>query len=232
MDSLNTAIITAAGSGSRMGGTVKKQFLELGGIAILIHTLGKFFNSAYIDNIIITAPEEDITYTQGLVLRHFEDSEKPWLVIPGGIERQDSIFGALQNCPPSVEYVFIHDAVRPFITEDLLRELYEIVQKEKAVVPVARLKNTIKSIQGDQILETIPRHNLVQAFTPQVFSYQLIMAAYDRAYQQGYISTDDAALVEHYGGKVRYKFSSDLNLKITDELDLFFARQIIENALV
>ncbi|MBW6513388.1 MAG: 2-C-methyl-D-erythritol 4-phosphate cytidylyltransferase [Candidatus Syntrophosphaera sp.] len=232
MDSLNTAIITAAGSGSRMGGTVKKQFLELGGIPILVHTLEKFFNSAFIDNIIITAPEEQLAYTEELVTRFFEDSAKPWLVMPGGIERQDSIFGALQNCPPSVQYVFIHDAVRPFITEDLLGELYEIVKKEKAVVPVARLKNTIKRIEADWIAETIPRHNLVQAFTPQVFSHELIMAAYDKAYQEGYVSTDDAALVEHYGGKVRYQFCSDLNLKITDELDLFFARQIIDNALV
>lgn len=232
MDILNTAIITAAGSGSRMGGSVKKQFLQLGGIPILIHTLERFFASEAIDDIIITAPEEDIGYCEELLQQYFEDAAKPYLVIPGGIERQDSIFGALQRCPASTEYVFIHDAVRPFVTEDLISELYEIAQIDKAVVPVARLKNTIKSIHGDFIGETIPRGNLVQVFTPQVYSYQLVLAAYERAYEEGYVSTDDSALVEHFGGKVRYLFCSDLNLKITDELDLFFAQQIIDNNLI
>lgn len=232
METMTTAIITAAGSGSRMGGNVRKQWLRLGGIPILIHTLQKFFNSSYVDNIIVTAPEEELAYCEELIREYFEDALKPWLVISGGIERQDSVFGALQNCPPGTEFVFIHDAVRPFVTEDLIGELYEIVQKDKAVIPVARLKNTIKSIQGDFIEQTVPRHNLVQVFTPQVFAYKLILAAYERAYQEGYVSTDDSALVEHNGGSVRYKFCSDLNLKITDEVDLFFARQILDNNLI
>lgn len=232
MEVLNTAIITAAGSGSRMGGSVKKQFMELGGIPILVHTLDKFFNSSVIDSIIVTAPEDEVGYCEELINRYFEDTTLPWIVLPGGIERQDSIFGALQNCPPTVEYVFIHDGVRPFVTEDIITDLYEMVQKHKAVVPVARLKNTIKSIQDDHIECTIPRQNLVQVFTPQVFSYKLILAAYDRAYQEGFVSTDDSSLVEHFGGKVYYRFCPDLNIKITDELDLFFARQIIENNLL
>ncbi len=232
METMTTAIVTAAGSGSRMGGSVRKQWLRLGGIPILIHTLQKFFNSVYIDNIIVTAPEEELKYCEELIHEYFEDELKPWLVLSGGIERQDSVFAALQNCPPGTQFVFIHDAVRPFITEDLIGELYEIVLKDKAVIPVARLKNTIKSIQGDYIEQTLPRHNLVQVFTPQVFSYKLILAAYERAYQEGYVSTDDSALVEHNGGKVRYKFCSDLNLKITDEVDLFFARQILDNNLI
>jgi len=128
--------------------------------------------------------------------------------------------------------VFIHDAVRPFITEELLDKLYDIALKEKAVVPVTRIKNTVKKIAKDYIVETVPRENLVQALTPQVFSYELIMSAYFKAYEDGYISTDDSALVEYYGAKVRYQFCSELNLKITDELDLFFAEKIIENKLI
>ena len=232
MEPMNTAIITAAGSGLRMGGSVKKQYLPLGGIPILVRTLGRFFNSRVIDDIIVTAPEEDIGYCEELIQSYFEDADKPLLVIPGGIERQDSIFGALQRCPDSTRHVFIHDAVRPFVTEEILAELYEIVREERAVVPVSRLKNTIKSIQGDHILQTIPRHNLVQVFTPQVFALDLILAAYEKAYEENYISTDDSALVEHFGGKVRYLFCSDLNLKITDELDLFIARQLVDNNLV
>ena len=81
-------------------------------------------------------------------------------------------------------------------------------------------------------METVPRENLVQALTPQVFTYKLIMSAYEKAYEDGYISTDDSALVEYYGAKVRYQFCSALNLKITDELDLFFAEKIIEYKLI
>ncbi len=232
METMTTAIVTAAGSGSRMGGKVRKQWLRLGGIPILIHTLQKFFNSEFVDNIIVTAPEEELIYCEELIREYFEDAVKPWLVISGGIERQDSVFGALQNCPPGTEFVLIHDAVRPFITEDLIGELLEIAHKDKAVIPVARLKNTVKSIHGDHIEQTVPRHNLVQVFTPQVFAYKVILAAYERAYQEGYVSTDDSALVEHNGGKVRYKFCSDLNVKITDEVDLFFAQQILDNNLI
>lgn len=232
MDIQNVAIITAAGSGTRMGGTVKKQFRELEGIPILIRTLGRFFASEIIDSVIITAPEEDIIFCQNLIEEYFADAEKPWLVIEGGSERQDSIFGALQSCPHSTRFVFIHDAVRPFVTEDLLSDLYEIVLMDKAVIPVGRLKHTIKSIDDSFIAQTIPRDRLVQAFTPQVFSFPLIQAAYEKAYQDGFISTDDSSLVEYYGGKVRYLFCSDLNIKITDEADMFFARQIIENNLI
>ncbi|MGC9362100.1 MAG: 2-C-methyl-D-erythritol 4-phosphate cytidylyltransferase [Candidatus Syntrophosphaera sp.] len=232
MEPMTTAIITAAGSGLRMGGNVRKQFLELGGIPILIRTLEKFIDSQCIDSVIVTAPEDQTGYCEDLIHRFFEGSPKPWLVIPGGIERQDSVFGALQRCPVSAQYVFIHDAVRPFVTEDLPQDLFEIVKKDQAVIPVARLKNTIKSIQGDHIERTIPRQNLVRVFTPQVFAFDLIMAAYEKAYKEGYVSTDDSALVEHYGRKVRYKFCSDLNIKITDGLDLFLARQIIENNLI
>ncbi|MDP2174123.1 MAG: 2-C-methyl-D-erythritol 4-phosphate cytidylyltransferase [Candidatus Cloacimonadaceae bacterium] len=232
MEVQNVAIVTAAGSGTRMGGIVKKQFRELEGIPILIRTLGRFFASEVIDSVIITAPEEDILYCQSLIEEYFGDIEKPWLVIGGGIERQDSIFGALQSCPHSTRYVFIHDAVRPFVNEDLISDLFEIVQIDKAVIPVARLKHTIKSIDDSFIEQTVPRDRLVQAFTPQVFSYQLIQAAYEKAYQDGFISTDDSSLVEHYGGKVRYLLGSDLNIKITDEADMFFARQIIENNMI
>lgn len=229
---LNTAIVCAAGSGIRMGSSVKKQWLPLKDIPIIIHTLKKFFSSSIIQNIIIPAPEEDLDFCQELIAKYFHDSDKPWLVIPGGMERQDSIFAALQYCPPETNLVFIHDAVRPFITEELLDELYEIARTERAVVPVARIKNTVKMIAEDYIIKTVPRENLVQALTPQVFSYELIMSAYEKAYEDGYISTDDSALVEYYGAKVRYQFCSEINLKITDELDLLFAEWIIEHNLI
>jgi len=228
---INIAIVTAAGSGTRLMGDVKKQFRELCGIPIIIRTLGVFFASPIISKIIVTAPEEDIEYCDLLIREYFADTSKTWIVIPGGVERQDSIFGALQNCPADTDYVFIHDAVRPFINQKLILDLYEAVQEYLAVVPAAPSKHTIKLVEGDAVLYTLDRKKIILAFTPQVFAYKLIQTAYERAYQEGWNCTDDASVVELSGGKVHYLISSDLNLKITDENDLFFARAIIEKQL-
>ena len=228
----STAIVTAAGSGERMGGEIKKPFRQLDCIPILIRTLSTFFSSELISNIIVTAPEEDLEYCENLILQFFEPSPKPFLVIAGGLERQDSVFGALQQCPKDTDLVFVHDAVRPFISLDLIEELHKIAIKEKAVVPAARLKNTIKQITGMYLDQTLVRDRLVQVFTPQVFQYKLLRDSYIKAYNDGYISTDDAALVEHYGAKVRYHLTSDLNIKITDEWDLTLAHLIIEKNIM
>ncbi|PKN78477.1 MAG: 2-C-methyl-D-erythritol 4-phosphate cytidylyltransferase [Candidatus Cloacimonetes bacterium HGW-Cloacimonetes-1] len=234
MDSINNscAIITAAGSGTRLAGDTKKQFLELGGIPILIRTAGIFFNSPHITNVIITAPEEDLEYCKGLMLQYFENVGKPYLVLAGGVERQDSIFGALQRCKKDTDYVFIHDAVRPFITQDLIDKLYEAVVEFHAVVPASPCKNTIKSVIGDTIEHTLDRKSLIQVFTPQVFDFKLLLNSYIEAYQKELFCTDDAQIVEATGYPVRYLLASDLNIKITDETDMFFAQQIIDKNMI
>jgi len=234
MDSLIsvTAIITGAGSGLRMGGEVKKQYRMLAGIPILIRSLDPFFSSPIISNIIVTAPEEDLALCESMIRQYFDPAPKPYLVMAGGLERQDSVFGALQQCPEETALVYIHDAVRPFISHDLLEELQGIALREKAVVPACRLKNTIKEVTGDYIGQTLVRDRLLQILTPQVFDFDLIKASYEKAYQDGYVSTDDAALVEYYGAKVRYHLTGDMNIKITDEWDLTLAHLIIEKNIL
>ncbi|MDZ4122500.1 MAG: 2-C-methyl-D-erythritol 4-phosphate cytidylyltransferase [Candidatus Cloacimonadaceae bacterium] len=228
----NVAIITAAGFGTRLLGEKKKQFRELAGIPIIIRTLAFFVNSPYINRIIVTAPEDEVQYCESLIHEYFEDIQKPYQVIAGGVERQDSVFGALQICPPDTDYVFIHDAVRPFISMSLIQDLYEAVVDFKAVVPCAPCKHTIKQIAGDVIESTLDRKKLIQAFTPQVFSYDLILSSYMQAYQQELFCTDDAQIVEKSGTSVSYMLSNDLNIKITNENDLVLARFIIEKNIV
>ena len=228
----NVAIITAAGSGKRLLGEKKKQFRELGGIPILIRTLAFFFNSPIINRIIVTAPEEEVSSCENLINQYFEDCTTPYQVIAGGVERQDSVFGALQICPRDTDYVFIHDAVRPFISHALLEELYEAVVEFKAVIPCAPCKHTIKQIDGDVIDTTLDRKRLIQVFTPQVFAFDLIHQSYVKAYQQEQFCTDDAQIVELNGGIVSYLLSSDLNIKITDENDLLLANFLIDKNIV
>lgn len=227
----NTAIITAAGSGVRMGGGIKKQFRLLGGVPIIIRTLKPFFLCEHIDNIIITAPEEDVDYCRELIETHYPEAGKPYLVISGGAQRQDSILAALDHCPPDTGLVFIHDGVRPFIRTDFLEELRNMALRFKAVVPASRLKNTIKQVSGEYIDKTLARDRLIQVFTPQVFDFQLLINSYDKAYSDGFTSTDDSALVEYYGSKVSYLLTNDLNLKITDEWDMTIAHLILEKEI-
>lgn len=226
--SQSTAIITAAGSGTRMGGTIKKQFRSLGGIPVFIRSLSVFLNCPLISNILITAPEDDIALCESLINDFLDQPEKPLKVIPGGAERQDSIFGALQACPPDTDYVFIHDGVRPFITVSFLEELYRRVIIHQAVVPAAPLKHTVKQVSGNLIQQTLNRSHLVQVYTPQVFNYHLIHTCYQKAYEDGFFSTDDASILEYCGEKVYILPSSELNLKITDETDWFLANLIVD----
>lgn len=228
----NVAIVTAAGSGTRLLGDKKKQFRELCGIPILIRTLATIFDSPYISSIIITAPEAEIAFCESLIREYYEDHPKPWKVIAGGVERQDSVFGALQACPLDTDYVFIHDAVRPFISHDLLKQLYNSVVEYKAVVPSAPCKNTIKEVSATVVERTLDRKHLIQAYTPQVFSYPLILDAYVQAYAKDLFCTDDAQIAELAGIPVSYLMSSELNIKITDDTDLLIARLIIEKNLI
>lgn len=230
--SYNCAILTAAGSGSRMSSGLKKQFRPLGGIPVIIRTLGVLINSPLIDSIIITAPEDEQDFTRDLIQQYFSDIVKPMQVIPGGIERQDSIFGALQICPEGTDYVFIHDAVRPFINLILLEELYAEVLENGAVIPVAKLKPTIKEVDGNLVLRTLDRSNLVQVFTPQVFDFSMISKAYAKAFEDGIVATDDASIMEYSGYPVHILYSSELNIKITDDTDWFLAHQIIDNSII
>lgn len=234
MDSIvnSTGIITAAGSGLRLPGDIKKQYRNLGGIPILIRSLEPFMSSPLISNVIVTVPEDDVDYCQALIKIYFLDIDKPYLVIAGGGERQDSVFGALQNCPGNTDFVFIHDGVRPFISQELLEDLLETAQQEGAAIPAAALKHTIKSIDGNHVQSTLPRNELVQVFTPQVFAYKLIMDAYLQAYADGFVGTDDSSLLERLGFKVPYLISSELNLKITNDIDMFFATQLIDKNMI
>ena len=230
MDFLNntTAIITAAGRGTRLPGNSKKQFRDLAGIPIIIRSMEPFMASELIDNLIITVPEQDIGKTETIIQQWFESISKPYLVIAGGLERQDSVFAALQACPEGTEYVAIHDGVRPFVSQELLELLFAAVIIDKAVIPAGKIKHTVMQIEGDYAVNTLPRQQLINVFTPQVFAYTLIVEAYQLAISESFYATDDASLVQHLGMPIRYIWDNDFNLKITDETDLFFARQLIE----
>jgi 2-C-methyl-D-erythritol 4-phosphate cytidylyltransferase len=223
------AIITAGGMGLRLPGEVKKQFRMLNGKPLLIHTLEPFLKHPDINKVIVTLPVEDIDHFKALTAEFIKTKgrKKTLTFCIGGLQRQDSVYEALKICPANTEIVLIHDGVRPFVTAKLINELLSLALDFGAAIPAAPVKNTIKTVNGKLIDHTLRRDKLLKAFTPQVFGFPLIMKCYQRAMTEGYYSTDDAAILEHYGYSVHYLNDSSQNLKITDEFDFFLAEQII-----
>jgi 2-C-methyl-D-erythritol 4-phosphate cytidylyltransferase len=225
-----SAVITAGGMGLRLPGNVKKQFRELAGKPILFRSLEPFATHPKIREIIITLPSDDMESYPPLIDAFLNSLDTTCTVQyrAGGLQRQSSVFNGLEACAQDTDIVLIHDGVRPFVTHELINELVALTQKYGAAIPTAPLKDTIKTTNGDIIDHTLRRDILVRAFTPQVFSYSLLMKCYKRAMTDKYYSTDDSALLEHYGYQVHYINDTSYNLKITDELDFLVAEQILK----
>ena len=157
----NIAIITAGGSGKRLPGKTKKQFVTIAGRPLLFWTLDKFVGHSQIAEIIITLPEEETSFFAEKIQAEFP--EKEFIFLTGGKERQESVRKALRKSPSDSDFVLIHDGVRPFVSEKEITRLLEIAKKNEAVIPVARMKDTVKKVSADKIIATIPRENLVRA---------------------------------------------------------------------
>jgi len=224
---MNVAIITAGGSGKRLHKNIKKQFIKIAGKPVLGWTLDHFVNHPQIDRIIITLPQAEIESFQIILNKEYPDYQ--FTLIEGGAERQVSVLNALQACPPATKYVLIHDGVRPFISKQLISNLLQEIEQAEAILPVSKVKNTIKEVDKNEIKRTIPRANLVNALTPQVFRFPLILQLHQKAKATGLQVTDDASLCENFGYKVKYWLTDGLNFKITDSHDLEIAKFLIKN---
>ncbi len=210
----NAAIIVAAGRGQRMGGEIPKQYLMLGGEPILRRTVGAFLKSDHIQHIqVIIHPDDRSLYDEAV-----GDLDLPEPVA-GGDSRQQSVFNGLRALSEtSPEYVFIHDAARPFVSEKLIASLAKEVENSGAVIPALKVTDTIKYMTEDHINNTIDRNFLYRAQTPQVFDYENILKAHEASQDKDL--TDDSAIAEQNGIKVAIVQGSEDNFKITTEEDL------------
>ncbi|HEY6290570.1 MAG TPA: 2-C-methyl-D-erythritol 4-phosphate cytidylyltransferase [Terriglobia bacterium] len=216
------AIIPAAGMGVRMGGGTPKQFLSLEGVPIFVHTLRKFAASSVIDGIHLgVRPEERERVRQELVR---SPVTTPVQVIAGGVTRQETVERALEAAPEGTELVAVHDAVRPFVELDLIRRAVEAAHRHGAAILGMPSIDTVKQVERQMILGTLPRERIVLAQTPQVFRYELLREALARARAEGFQGTDDSSLVERLGVTVTVLMGSDRNIKITRPSDLPLAR--------
>jgi 2-C-methyl-D-erythritol 4-phosphate cytidylyltransferase len=204
-------IIPAAGSGSRSGQHVPKQYIELAGSLVLTHTLLAFSNIPGCMEIII-ATNSAWRSTTELCAKGFDTVN----IIAGGNDRQHSIANALASLGGTPELVLVHDAVRPCVSPALIERVIGAATEHGAAIPVLPVTETLKRVNADGlILETLPRAEIRTAQTPQGFRRELLIAAYRYAADHGIVATDDASLVEAYGAGVYTVDGEQENIKIT-----------------
>jgi 2-C-methyl-D-erythritol 4-phosphate cytidylyltransferase len=230
---MNVGIITAAGKGTRLKGNISKQFMNIYGKPILAHTVSAFQKSSKIKEIYISVPKDNIEFCRKNIIDKyaFDKVEK---IVAGGSSRQESVYNALVEVPPDTKIVAIHDGVRPLITPGEIDLLVNTLVREnkkdssvKGVIMAASARETIKMIRESSIDKTISRDKIWHAQTPQVFFYNIILRAHNKARKDGFTGTDDACLVERMNYKVNIVRGRHENIKITTPIDLFLAELII-----
>lgn len=221
------AIILAAGSGRRLNLGYNKIFYAIDGIPIIIHAIRPFFHDPHCKQLLIVGKDDEMDSLKRLLQAHHLHDERT-LYVPGGTERQHSVYNGLQQVKE--EIVLIHDGARPFITPQLISTLYDKAKAVGAAVPGYPVKETIKVVQQRQIVKTLDRSVLYQVQTPQAIQTALIKKAHDWARQEGVLLRDDVSLIEHYHlSPVIVVDSSPMNIKITTPTDLIIARAIYEH---
>lgn len=221
------ALIPAAGLGLRMGGTVRKQFRPLGGLPLLVHSLRVFQSSPVIDAVVLAVPEADRHYCRTEIVEPHGFS-KVTHVVAGGKERQDSVRQALAVVEKSVHLVVIHDAVRPFVTETMLKQVVEAAKADGAAIIALPMRDTVKQVGEDHFIErTVDRKPLWLAQTPQAFRRDWLDEAHRKAQAEGLAATDDAFLLEWMGHPVRVVEGSGENIKVTRPEDFVIGEAIL-----
>ena len=223
-----SAIIVAAGKGVRMKGRIRKQYLDLSGRPVLSYSVMTFDACSLIDEIFIVVPEDEIDYCQKNIVSLLELKTRVNL-IPGGDQRQDSVYNGLQAIDKKTTTVVIHDGVRPFIHPEKLTACIFGAKDFGACILAVPAADTLKRVNKSGIVDrTLFRENIWLAQTPQAFQYGLILKAHETARRDGYAGTDDASLVERLGKDVRIINGSKFNIKITTQEDLDVARAMFD----
>jgi 2-C-methyl-D-erythritol 4-phosphate cytidylyltransferase len=234
-------IIPAAGLGTRMAPVpsaqdkgkksgLSKQFTDLGGKPILIHTLRKFAAVDAVTEIWVALRESEIAGFRARLETEANDvvKKKKVELVAGGEHRQQSVANALNAVSAAADdIVLVHDAVRPFVTTEITRKVIEAARKYGAAIAGLPAVDTVKQVErtadGALVKATIPRERVVMAQTPQGFRYGVIKKAFDEAAADGFLGTDEASLVERAGYEVAVVMGSPRNIKITSPADMELA---------
>ena len=215
--------------GTRMGGETPKQFLELEGVPILLHTLRRLASCEAITEIILATRADEVDRMEARCRQ--EKFRQPLRVLKGGSTRQESVAAALAAVGDDVELVAVHDAVRPFVTREQVARVIEEARKCGAAILGIPAMDTVKEVKRGSLPEdialisgTIPRERVVLAQTPQIFRTKLLREAFAKAASDGVNASDEAGLVERLGHDVHVVHGTERNIKITKPSDMELAR--------
>lgn len=236
-------IIPAAGLGTRMASgagekkpSASKQFAELQGQPILVRTLLKFANNASISKVYVALRKAEIEpFRTRLEQETPEAVVKKTALLEGGEHRQQSVANALAQVSAAPDdIILVHDAVRPFVTEEMIQSVIDAASKYEAAIAAVPAVDTVKQVErtadGALIKATIPREKVVMAQTPQGFRFDVLKKAFDEAAADGFVGTDEASLVERSGQRVAVVMGSARNIKITTPADLELADFYLRNS--
>lgn len=228
-----TAILPAAGLGTRMGAETPKQFLELDGAPILVHSVRKIASCELVTDIILATRAEDVARLEERL--RSEKFRQRLRVVKGGDTRQESVAAALKQVSDDTEIVLVHDAVRPFVTREQIARVIEEARTCGAAILGIPAMDTVKEVKRASLPEdvalitmTVPRERVVMAQTPQAFTTKILKEAFARAETDGINASDEAGLVERLGKEVHVVLGSERNIKITKPADMELANFYLE----
>ena len=214
-------VIVAGGSGSRMQSAIPKQFLMLGGVPIVARTINSCSEALPGAEIVVVLPEEHIPLWNNLRARF---DVAPHRIVAGGKERFYSVLNGINALSSEVEYIAVHDGVRALATKRLIIRTMLAVEQNDAVIPVVDVVDSYRRVEGDNSF-IVPRSDLRIVQTPQVFKAELLRDAYNVAFSPAF--TDDASVVEAFGGHITLVDGERTNIKITTPEDITLAESFL-----
>lgn len=222
---MNSAVIVAAGLGTRFGSARPKQFLEINGRPMIFYTLERFERCAAVDEIILVLSAGEIENFEKLAAgRSLKKLKK---IVAGGRTRAESVFNGLQAVDEQSGTVAVHDGARPLVAPEEIAAALEKAHETGAACLVAKVTDTIKRVAGGRILETVDREHLRRALTPQCFKTELLRRAFENADLNESV-TDECFLVEKLGVPISFVEGSPLNIKITTPEDFTVAEMLLK----
>jgi 2-C-methyl-D-erythritol 4-phosphate cytidylyltransferase len=221
------AVLAAGGTGARLGKAIPKQFLEVAGRPLLAHTWARLARCPLVEGVVLVLPKEGFE-------RHCERM-RPWVSeaklvaqVPGGEERQDSVWNGLQALASFEGIVLVHDGARPLVSVAILEATVEAAQRHGAAIAALPVQETLKEVgAGDVIERTVDRRRLYRAQTPQAFRIEILRAAFAKAQAEGFRATDESALAENLGVPVHLVAGSERNIKVTTAEDFALAEHYL-----
>jgi 2-C-methyl-D-erythritol 4-phosphate cytidylyltransferase len=226
----NIAIVAAAGSGSRFGSELPKQFQLLGGKPMIVHSLEFFEKQGLVDEIVLVVSQDYLVYTSQAIVDRYA-LHKVRKITAGGETRQESVLAGLSACPAGIDLVAIHDAARPFLADDLFRQVMAKGAENGAAILAVPASESLKMAKDGFVSRTIKRDSIWIAQTPQVFRFESIVEAHQRAEAAHNKASDDSELYEQYCGPVAIVQGSYKNIKITSPGDFVQAQEIFRGNL-